>query len=206
MCYSSTLLHFFPTLLPTIAAEEETAAPCRICNVMHDGNDMAGMVEEFIDKKDLKNWSCCSRRHYVKSVLALEEGKRRCLIKRFTVEAMRTAFKDFAEAVLKPDSPEFWMSERDFWKISRLPIESAGDKKNRWVKRLRFLCGPGVAETTDSRLGDPVVRCYVRQHRAGLKCAEAFRKWKRLDPEAAQATWPKYVGWRAYWSPPWCWS
>ena len=131
--------------MPTIAAEEETAAPCRICNVMHDGNDMAGMVAEFIVKKDLKNWSCSSRTHAVNSVVALEEGKRRYFIKRFTVDAMKKAFKIFTESAFTPACADFWASERDFWKLSRLRIESAGDNKNRWVKILRFLYRPEVA-------------------------------------------------------------
>ena len=96
---------------------------------MHDGNDMAGMVAEFIVKKDLKNWSCSSRTHAANSVVALEEGKRRYFIKRFSVEARKKAFKDFTED--GPSRLAFWKSWLAFWKVSRLLIESAANKKNR---------------------------------------------------------------------------
>ena len=110
---------------------------------------MAGMVAEFIVKKDLKNWSCSSRTHAVNSVVALEEGKRRYFIKRFSVEARKKAFKDFTEDGPSPDSRDCWKNEGDFWKVSGLLIAYVANQKNRCVKRLRFLYRPGVGESSD---------------------------------------------------------
>ena len=132
-----------PTLLPTIAAEEETAAPCRICNVMQDANYMAGMVAEFIVKKDLKNWSCCSRTSAAKSAVALEEGKRRYFMNRFTVEAMKKAYGDYTDFGSRPEVVALGCHRRKFRNLCRRIIEAAALEKARWVKELRFMFRPG---------------------------------------------------------------
>ena len=153
------------------------------------------MVAEFIVKKDLKNWSCCSRRHYVKSVVALEEGKRRYFIKRFTVEAMKKAFKDFTEDGPSPDSRDCWQFGGAFWKVSRLLIACDDDRKIRCVKRLRFLFRPGVGESSDYSWGDRAVRFYIHNHRSAIKFADEKCKKELDDPEAARLAEPRYVGW-----------
>ena len=71
---------------------------------MHDVNDMPGMVFEFLGNKALKNYSRCCRSSAAKSAGALEEGKRIYFIERFTVEAMKKAFKDYTEDGPRPDT------------------------------------------------------------------------------------------------------